>query len=124
MPREDPRQRGRWPWLRPLGWTLVAVGVAGGFALAVMLVSTEQPVGARLEATQYRAPSRGNSAPSIPYPGLGWRRFGLKDTLLRLGYREASSSKDLPPGQYVWEGSRVRVLLRAFEHPTRPEPAR
>ena len=29
-----------------------------------------------------------------------------------------------PPGQYVWSSHRVRLHLRAFEHPSRPEPAR
>jgi penicillin-binding protein 1B len=103
---------------------LAIAAFAGGFALAAMLVSLDHQVRARFEGTQFRVPSRVYAAPAILYPGLDWRRFGLQDALVRLGYREASSSRDLDPGQYVWEGSRLRVHLRAFEHPTRPEADR
>ncbi len=95
-----------------------------GFAIAAMVVSLDHQVRERFEGTQFRVPSRVYSAPAILYPGLDWRRFGLQDALARLGYRQASSSRELPPGQYVWEGSRIRVHLRAFEHPTRPEASR
>jgi penicillin-binding protein 1B len=118
------RRRGRWPWLRPIGWTILAAGFALGFAAAAFIVSLDRQVRERFEGTQFRVPSRVYSAPAILYPGLDWRLFGLEAALSRLGYREATSSRDLPPGQYLWEGSRLRVHLRAFEHPTRPEPAR
>ncbi|MGH7337841.1 MAG: transglycosylase domain-containing protein, partial [Myxococcota bacterium] len=117
------QRRGRWPW-RAIAWTVVGLAFAAGFKVAVLVVSLDQQVRERFEGTQFRVPSRVYSAPAILYPGLDWRRFGLQETLVRLGYREAASSKELPPGQYVWEGSRVRVHLRAFEHPTRPEPDR
>jgi penicillin-binding protein 1B len=103
---------------------VLAAAFGLGFTAAAFLVSLDHQVRARFEGTQFRVPSRVYSAPAILYPGLDWRRFGLQEALKRLGYREASSSRDLPPGQYVWEGSRVRVHLRAFEHPTRPEPDR
>ena len=112
------------PRLRQIGWAVLAAAFACGFAVAAMLASLDHQVRARFEGTQFRVPSRVYCAPAILYPGLDWRRFGLQDALARLGYREARSSRDLPPGQYVWEGSRLRVHLRAFEHPTRPEPAR
>src|SRR5262245_7665048 len=116
--------RSRQRRLRRLGWAAVAVAFAGGFMAAALLASLDRQVRARFEGTQFRVPSRVYSAPAILYPGLDWRRFGLPEALARLGYRQAASSKNLPPGQYVWEGSRVRVHLRAFEHPTRPEPDR
>jgi len=103
---------------------VLAVSFAAGFAAAGALVELDRQVRARFEGTQFRVPSRVYSAPDILYPGLDWKQFGLRDVLSRLGYREASSTRDLPPGQYVWERGRVRVHLRAFEHPTRPEPAR
>ena len=115
------RRRARWPW-RPIAWTVLGLGFAVGFVAAAFLVSLDHQVRERFEGTQFRVPSRVYSAPAILYPGLDWRRFGLQEALARLGYREAASSRDLPPGQYVWEGSRLRVHLRAFEHPTRPEP--
>ena len=124
MANAGARRRGRWPWLRPIGWTILAAGFAFGFAAAAFIVSLDRQVRERFEGTQFRVPSRVYSAPAILYPGLDWRLFGLEAALSRLGYREATSSRDLPPGQYLWEGSRLRVHLRAFEHPTRPEPAR
>jgi penicillin-binding protein 1B len=124
VPRTGARRRGRWSWLRPIALVVLAIAFAGGFTLAAWVVSLDHQVRARFEGTQFRVPSRVYSAPAILYPGLDWRRFGLEDALARLGYREATSSRDLPPGQYVWEGARLRVHLRAFEHPTRAEPAR
>src|SRR5262249_9230614 len=117
------RTRGRWPW-PAIGWSILAAAFAGGFAIAAYLIALDHQVRARFEGTQFRIPSRVFAAPAILYPGLDWRRFGLQDALARLGYRAAPSSPDLPPGQYVWEGSRLRVHLRAFEHPTRPQPER
>jgi penicillin-binding protein 1B len=124
VPRAGARGRGRRPWLRPIGGVLLVAGFAVGFAAAAYIAALDHQVRERFEGTQFRVPSRVYSAPAILYPGLDWRRFGLEDALSRLGYREAPSSRDLPPGQYVWEGSRLRVHLRAFAHPTRPEPAR
>jgi penicillin-binding protein 1B len=73
---------------------------------------------------RFRLPSRVYSAPAILYPGLDWKLVDLRGTLQRLGYREALDTRSLPPGQYAWGEHRVRVHLRAFEHPSRPEPAR
>jgi penicillin-binding protein 1B len=102
----------------------VGVAFALGFVAAAWIVSLDHQVRRRFEGTQFRVASRVYAAPAILYPGLDWRRFGLQEALARLGYREAASSRELPPGQYVWEGARLRVHLRAFEHPTRPEPDR
>jgi penicillin-binding protein 1B len=35
-----------------------------------------------------------------------------------------AASGELEPGRYLWSPSRLRVQLRAFDHPSRPEPAR
>ncbi len=110
--------------MRLLGWGVLAASFTGGFAVAATLVGLDRQVRARFEGTQFRLPSRVYSAPAILYPGMDWQRFGLRESLMRLGYRDAGSATDLPPGQLVWESGRVRVHLRAFEHPTRPEPDR
>jgi penicillin-binding protein 1B len=81
-------------------------------------------VRSRFEGPRFQVPSRVYSAPSILYPGLDWKLVGLEETLSRLGYRRAASTKELEPGRYLWGGSRVRVSLRGFHHPSRPEPAR
>jgi len=112
------------PWLRRLAAVVVAVSFALGFWVSAQLLSLDRSVRERFEGVQFRVPSRVYTAPEIVYPGLDWKRMDLRGTLQRLGYREAAQSKDLPPGQYMWNPRRLRVHLRAFEHPTRPEPAR
>src|SRR6185295_11619552 len=79
------QRRGRWPWLRPIGWTVLAAGFAVGFAAAAFMASLDRQVRERFEGTQFRVPSRVYSAPAILYPGLDWRRFGLEAALSRLG---------------------------------------
>ena len=103
---------------------VVVAAFAGGFAVGGWVIGLDRIVTARFEGPRFRVPSRVFSAPAILYPGLDWRLVGLRGTLKRLGYREAKGSRELPPGQYVWGAGRVRVHLRAFEHPSRPEPAR
>ncbi len=110
--------------MRATGWVVLGAGFLGGFAAAVIVADLDRQVRARFEGTQFDVPSRVYSAPAILYPGLDWRQFGLRESLERLGYRDASSGSELPPGQFVWERSRVRIHVRAFEHPTRPESAR
>jgi penicillin-binding protein 1B len=110
--------------MRWLGWGVLGLGFVGGFAGAVTVVGLDRQVRARFEGTQFRVPSRVYSAPAILYPGLDWEQFGLREALQRLGYREAASVKKLPPGQFSWSRGRIRVHLRSFSHPARPEPAR
>ncbi len=97
---------------------------AAGFALSVWVVRLDRMVVARFEGQHFRVPSRVYSAPTILYPGLDWQLMDLRATLRRLGFREALRAENLPPGQYLWGSSRVRVHLPAFEHPSRPEPSR
>ncbi len=104
---------------------LVALGsFAFGFVTAGWLAGLDRVVRARFEGRRFQVPTRVYSAPSILYPGLDWERFDLRGSLDRLGYRESETAKALPPGRYAWSPHRVRVHLRAFEHPSRPEPAR
>ena len=118
---------GRGPapgWARRLGWAVLAGSFVAGFACVGWVLDLDRQVRGRFEGVQFRVPSRVYSAPAILYPGLDHRVFGLRETLERLGYRPAAGTSAPPPGQYVWRGDRVRVHLRAFSHPTRPEPAR
>jgi penicillin-binding protein 1B len=102
---------------------ITVAAFAGGFAAGRWVNGLDQIVTMRFEGPRFRVPSRVFSAPAILYPGLDWKLVDLRGTLQRLGYRSAPGSRDLPPGQYVWGENRVRVHLRAFEHPSRPEPA-
>ena len=95
-----------------------------GFALAGWVVELDRIVRDRFEGAVFGVPSRVYSAPTIVYPGLDWKRLDLRGILARLGYREVGRAGAVPPGQYAWDAHRVRVHLRAFEHPSRPEPAR
>jgi penicillin-binding protein 1B len=95
-----------------------------GWLTAGWVAQLDRSVQARFEGQRFRVPSRVYTAPSIIYPGLDWKLVDLEATLRRLGYRRARGTRNLEPGQYVWGRSRVRVYLHAFEHPSRPEPAR
>jgi len=103
---------------------LAVAGFGAGFAAAGYVARLDHIVVARFAGRHFRVPSRVFSAPGILYPGLDYQLVDLRGTLDRLGYREASETRDLAPGRFVWGRSRVRVHLRAFEHPSRPEPAR
>ncbi|MDJ0850185.1 MAG: PBP1A family penicillin-binding protein [Myxococcota bacterium] len=122
--RGSRRRRSLPVWLKLAGLVLVGGGFAAGFALAVWVVRLDRIVVERFEGQRFQVPSRVYSAPSIVYPGLDHELMDLRGTLSRLGYRPATSTRDLAPGQYVWDRSRLRIHLRAFEHGTRPEPAR
>jgi penicillin-binding protein 1B len=104
---------------------VLAVAAFGvGFTTASYVVRLDRIVVARFAGRQFRVPSRVFSAPAILYPGLNHQLVDLRGTFERLGYREASETRKLAPGRFVWGRGRVRVHLRAFEHPSRPEPAR
>jgi len=87
-------------------------------------VGLDRVVRARFEGQRFRVPSRVYSAPSILYPGLDWKLVDLEGSLRRLGYRRVTDTRGLEPGQYVWGNNRVRLFVQAFDHPSRPEPAR
>ena len=105
------------PWLG-------LVSLAAGFGFALWMSSLDRIVVERFEGRQFTVPSRVLSAPTILYPGLDWRSLDLRDTLRRLGYREVRSPGGVEVGDYRWDSNRVEIYSRAFEHPSRPEPAR
>jgi len=110
--------------LRRIALAVLVVSFVAGFFSAAYVASLDRRVRERFEGVRFRLPSRVYSAPAILYPGLDWKLVDLRGTLERLGYREAIETRSLPPGQYAWGNHRVRVHLRAFEHPSRPEPSR
>jgi penicillin-binding protein 1B len=122
--RRRASRKGLPGWLRNLGIALLLFAFASGFIAATHIVRLDRVVVAKFAGNPFRVPSRVFSAPTIVYPGLDHRLVDLRGTLERLGYRESSETKNLAPGRFVWTPGRVRVHLRAFEHPTRPEPAR
>jgi penicillin-binding protein 1B len=105
-------------------WLGMAAGFVAGFASSVVVIRLDRVVRARFEGQRFRVPSRVYSAPSILYPGMDIELADLRGTFVRLGYREAGSGGSVQQGQYSWQKHRIRVYLRAFEHPTRSEPAR
>jgi penicillin-binding protein 1B len=121
--RKRSRGGGRGGW-RLLGVALVVAGFAGGFWVARNVVVLDRVVRERFEGRLFRVPSRVLSAPIILYPGLDWKQIELQPTLQRLGYRDAPSAENLELGRYAWQGPDVWIHRRAFEHPTRAEPAR
>ncbi len=112
-----------------LGWVLrvlvVAAFVAGVWTSS-WIVSLDRIVVERFEGQRFFVPSKVYSAPSILYPGLDAKLIDLRGTLARAGYREqkVTAGRPLRPGLYRWSDNRLHVYLRAFSHPTRPEPAR
>jgi penicillin-binding protein 1B len=111
-------------WLRKLAWFGVTVGFVAGFASSLVVIRLDRIVRERFEGQRFRVPSRVYSTPSIIYPGLEVELADLRGSFVRLGYREAGRDGSVQQGQYSWQKHRVRVHLRAFEHPTRSEPAR
>ncbi len=110
--------------LRWTGLALVALAFVGGVLSARYLAELDRVVRARFEGRLFRVASRVYSAPTILYPGLDWQRIELRPTLLRLGYREAESPRSLTPGRFHWDGRAIELHRRAFDHPSRAEPAR
>ena len=98
--------------------------VVVGFWASSWVLEQDRIVRARFEGRRFSVPSKVLSAPTVLYPGLDWKRVALPETLERLGYREQPGGGDLPPGRYRWAGQKLQVHLRAFDHPSRQEPAR
>ncbi|MFT5442350.1 MAG: penicillin-binding protein 1B [Myxococcota bacterium] len=105
---------------------LVVAAFVGGIATSSWLLSLDRIVVERFEGQRFFVPSKVYSAPGILYPGLDVEQIDLRGTLARAGYREqtVTNGRSLRPGLYRWSKNRLRVHLRAFSHPTRPEPAR
>ncbi len=103
---------------------LLVVSLVGGFWLGRTASSLDRLVVARFEGRLFRVPSRVLSAPTILYPGLDVKRIGLRNMLLRMGYREIGRADNLPVGRFHWDAHSLRLHRRAFDHPARAEPAR
>ncbi len=102
---------------------LIVLGFTAGFVLARHAVQLDEVVRERFAGRLFRVPSRVYSAPTILYPGLDWKQIDLRGTLIRLGYREAENPGGLLLARFHWKGPRLLLHRRAFEHPTRAEPA-
>ena len=120
------RRRFRREHLRLLTRVLAALAFVFGVLSGRWLLGLDQTVRERFEGRRFRVASRVLSAPTILYPGFDASRFELREQLRRRGYREQSGARGDPleEGRFRWSPSRVRVHLRAFEHPSRAEPAR
>jgi penicillin-binding protein 1B len=105
-----------------IGAALVAFGA--GIFVTRTLVRLDGVVRARFEGRLFSVASRVYAAPTMLSPGLDVGHVDLRAALRRLGYRDEPSADVSAPGGAHWESKRLVVYLRAFEHPTRPEPAR
>jgi penicillin-binding protein 1B len=103
---------------------LLLASFVGGFLAARTLFRLDRIVVSRFEGRVFQVPSRVLSAPTILYPGLDWQHIDLRGALVRLGYRAVQGERALQPGRYLWKGQEIRIYLRAFDHPSRSEPAR
>jgi len=110
--------------VRVIGAGLAVLAFFAGVWLSRWVVGLDRIVVERFEGRRFVVPSKVLSAPGILYPGLDWKRIDLAGTLARLGYREETRDGPLAPGRYRWEAGRLHLHLRAFDHPTRPEPRR
>jgi penicillin-binding protein 1B len=88
------------------------------------MVGLDRIVRTRFEGRLFELPSRVYSAPTILTAGLDLARLDLRAALHRLGYRDEPTAEIASPGGAHWEPKRVVAHLRAFEHPSRSEPAR
>jgi len=103
---------------------LAVAAFAAGYLFSLWLLELDDIVVARFEGRRFVVPSKVYSAASVLYPGLDWQRIDLRGWLERLGYRERPGAAELAPGYFDWRPGELRVHLRAFEHPLRPEPER
>jgi len=110
--------------LRRTGLVLAMAAFVFGLFLAQWVVRLDREVVARFEGRRFAVPSKVFASPTVVYPGMDWQRIDLAGWLRRLGYREQSGDRGLDPGRYVWHPGELRVYLRAFDHPMRPEPSR
>ena len=110
---------------RRFGLVVVALAFAGGLWTAGWLLDLDRVVRSRFEGQRFAVPSRVYAAPTVIYPGADWQRLDLAGWLRRMGYREAGDERGrLAVGDYRWLPGRLRVHLRAFDHPQLPEPNR
>ncbi|MBS1106260.1 MAG: family penicillin-binding protein [Deltaproteobacteria bacterium] len=110
--------------LRALLISAALLAFGAGILAARTLVGLDRIVRNRFEGRLFQVASRVYSAPTMLTAGLDLARVDLRNALHRLGYRDESSAEIASPGGVHWESRRVVAYLRAFEHPSRAEPAR
>ena len=123
-PRRPAARRGGFGVLRALALSALILAFGAGIFAARAVLRLDRLVQQRFAGRLFQVPSRVYSAPTILYAGLDLDRADLRGVLRRLGYREVAPKAVDTPGSYAWETARVLLYVRAFEHPTRPEPAR
>lgn len=109
---------------RRIGLITVALAFAAGIWTADWLLELDRIVVSRFEGRRFAVPSRVYAAPIVIYPGVDWQQLDLSGWLARMGYREQHEAGPLEVGSYRWLPGRLRVHLRAFDHPELPEAAR
>lgn len=110
--------------MRALLISAALLAFGAGILAARTLVGLDRIVRNRFEGRLFQVASRVYSAPTMLTAGLDLARLDLRNALHRLGYRDESSAEIASPGGVHWESGRVVAYLRAFEHPSRAEPAR
>ncbi|MDJ0786815.1 MAG: PBP1A family penicillin-binding protein [Myxococcota bacterium] len=109
--------------LRSAALMLLGSGFAAGFVVGREGMRLDAEVRQRFEGRLFRVPSRVMSAPLMLYPELESDLAELRASLDRMGYRPHPGGGALPVGRYAVSGDRLLLHRRAFEHPTRGEPA-
>jgi penicillin-binding protein 1B len=109
---------------RRIGLVAIALAFGAGIWAAGWLLELDRIVVSRFEGRRFSVPSRVYAAPIVIYPGADWQRLDLGGWLTRMGYREQPEAGPLSVGHYRWPPGRLRVHLRAFDHPQLPEPNR
>lgn len=102
--------------IRKLWIPIAAVAFVTGVFLAVWVIRLDRIVVERFEGRTFQVPSQVLSQPVVLYQGLDWQQTDLRGTLARLGYRRVRG-RTPAPGQYDWEGDRVRLHLRPSKRP-------
>jgi penicillin-binding protein 1B len=109
---------------RRVGLVTVALAFFAGLWVAGWLLELDRIVVTRFEGRRFAVPSRVYASPIVVFAGADWQRLDLQGWLLRMGYREQNEAGALTVGSYRWLPGRLRVHLRAFDHPELPEDDR
>jgi len=118
------RKRTSGPLRRAAIVAAVILAFGGGIFVARRFVELDRVVRARFEGPLFQVPSRVYAAPTMLSAGLDVTRVDLRGAFRRLGYREEPTREIDSPGGVHWSKTAIVAYLRAFEHPTRAEPAR
>jgi penicillin-binding protein 1B len=109
------------PFRRAVAISILLLAFGGGVFTARAVLRLDRVVRARFEGRLFTVPSRVYSAPTLLTVGLDVDENDLRGTLRRLGYREGDDPDVRTPGAVSWGDRSIRIHLRGFEYPTRPE---